>query len=80
MIVITIELWKKGSRLNKVPRGKIIIVNDGTGSKTKGNYDVHFYDRNGRGFRSERLENWPRNAKSIWKMLNKIFGGCDETN
>ena len=38
MIVITIELWRKGNPKDKVHLGTAIITNTGEGTRTKGNY------------------------------------------
>jgi hypothetical protein len=53
--------------------GKIIIGNDGTGTENIGNYNIKFFDRANRQFKTTRLEKWPRMKKSIWQMIKKIF-------
>jgi hypothetical protein len=49
---------------------RVEIVNDGTGSGSRGNYDVRLYARgNGRLIRTARVEGWPRNAKPAWRLI-----------
>lgn len=49
---------------------RIEIANDGTGTASRANYDVRLYARNdGRLVRTARVENWPRNAKPAWRLL-----------
>jgi hypothetical protein len=49
---------------------EVHIANDGTGSGSRGNYDVELYSRGGgRLVRRGRVENWPRNAKPAWRLI-----------
>lgn len=46
------------------------IGNDGTGSRSRANYDVRLYARNdGRLIRTARVENYPRNALPAWRLI-----------
>jgi hypothetical protein len=57
---------------------RIVIINDGTGSTSKGNYDVELYARNnGRLVRSGRVEEWPRNAKPAWRLLGAALDALE---
>lgn len=49
---------------------RVEIVNDGTGTGSRGSYDVRLYARGGgRLIRTARVENWPRNAKPAWRLI-----------
>jgi hypothetical protein len=71
MIVVEADLWPggfldwKGENLCRVE-----IVNDGTGTRSRGNYDVRLFARNnGRMIRTARVENWPRNSRPAWRLI-----------
>lgn len=64
MIRVTIELDSFGLGTNVTSLGEVIIANDGTGTRTRGNYKVKVYGKTGlKVIREGRLENWPRLAK-----------------
>ena len=48
---------------------KAVISNDGTGSKDKGNYSVHLYDKSGKHYRTGFLKEWPRKRKHVWALI-----------
>lgn len=49
---------------------RVEVANDGTGTRSRGNYDVRPYARNnGRLIRVARVESWPRNALPAWRLL-----------
>lgn len=50
---------------------RVEIVNDGSGTRTRGNYDVRLYPRGGsnRPIRTARVENWPRQARPPWRLF-----------
>lgn len=51
--------------------GFVEIVNDGTGTLTRRNYDVTLYSRGDkpRMIKRVRVENWPAKAKSAFKLI-----------
>lgn len=70
MIHVPIILDSYGLGTNCRPLGALAIINDGTGTATRGNYTVRQFDRTGkRVVREARLENWPRQAKSPVQLL-----------
>lgn len=77
MIVVQTDLLCHG--FSDHPRneslGKMTIVNDGTGTSSKGNYNVKVYSRgkSPRVVRSGRVDNWPRNSKSAMHLIAKCF-------
>lgn len=48
----------------------VIITNDGTGTPTRGNYDVRAVSAKGRTLRVARVEHWPRKAKPPLALLS----------
>ena len=73
MIRITIELFPHGLAKNKKILGYVDIINDGTGTKTIGNYSVTAISGNGKVFRKRRIEGYCRKAESIWKLMKMVF-------
>lgn len=77
MIRITIELWPYGSQERSRLLGTMDIINDGTGTKERGNYTIRFRDKAGRVFKNSKVKNWPRISKSIWKLIQRVFQDYD---
>jgi len=69
MIRVTVDLISAVHPSRSKLLGSIIIVNDGTGSETNGNYDCTFPAK------TVRVEGYPRKAVSIW---NLIYRACKE--
>ena len=60
---------------------EVVIVNDGTGSRSKGNYDVTLYSRGGtRVIRRARVENYPRLALPAWRLLALAMEALEEAD
>jgi hypothetical protein len=72
MIKITIEIWKQGNPLDKSLLGVIDIINDGTGTKTKGNYSYSLISK-GRKFRKGRIVHFERKKKNVFFLLYEIL-------
>ncbi len=73
MVRITIEIVPYGSLENKRILGSVDIINDGTGTKTIGNYSVTAINGNGKVFRKCKIEGYRRKADSIWKLMKMVF-------
>jgi len=75
MLVIKIELWPKGNS----SKAKVIhtgwIGNDGTGSKTKGNYRFGLSQRNRPKtvLRKGNIKDFPRKRLSAWDLLYRCL-------
>lgn len=76
MLVCRLELWKKGSTKHRKLKGIVTIINDGTGSKTKGNYRIILGGADGRVIGSSRLVNFPRTKLGA---LDLLFVGLGST-
>ncbi len=69
MIRTTIVLDSWGLGFKKTELGMLDIINDGTGTATRGNYDVHVRGKTGRLLRAARVENWPRKSKPVFALI-----------
>lgn len=63
-------------RLNRHGRGKVVktlctmtIVNDGTGSASRGNYDITISGADGQVFRKGHIEDWPRRQNHVIDLV-----------
>lgn len=52
---------------------RVEIANDGTGTATRGNYNVRLYGRHGRLIRTARVENYERRALPAWRLIQKAM-------
>lgn len=74
MIVVEANLVSAISADRDANLCRVVIINDGTGTGSRGNYTVGLYARNnGRLIRQARVENWPRNAKPAWRLIQAAF-------
>jgi hypothetical protein len=73
MIVVNVELKSAIHPSRDTMLGRVEIANDGTGSRTVGNYDVRVYDRRGRLTKKTRVENWRRLDKSALRLIAKCI-------
>ena len=73
MLVVRIELWPHGdvTRCKTLAAGT--IVNDGTGTATRGNYRVQLKDALGRPWKSGTVTNFPRKRLLAWDLLARRF-------
>lgn len=82
MIYIRMELWHRGNRATAEVLGEGLIVNDGTGTRARGNYDVMLSKRGGFGkgsvlqraevtnvLRRVRVEGFARTQLVAWPLL-----------
>lgn len=57
--------------------GSLDIWNDGTGSKTKGNYEYRLLSDHGKIFRSGRITGYPRRLSApnlVYRVLKRAVG------
>ena len=73
MLRILIELVPGGDESRARVLGALGVANDATGTRARGNYEVVVMDKVGRKFKEFRIENWPRQAKSVWQFVRHIF-------
>ena len=71
MIRITIEMLPKGDESRKRHLGTAVIGNDGTGTRTRGNYKIRL-SRRGQPdstWKSGSLQGFPRTRLGPWDLL-----------
>lgn len=51
----------------------IFIVNDGTGTAARGNYDWTVFGRKNQRLKEGRLLNWPRQSKTAAALLQRVL-------
>lgn len=68
MIEITVEL-KSAITGERTVIGRATIVNDATGTHSRGNYGAVFAGKTARYVRYSRIENFPRLRKNVWDLL-----------
>ena len=78
MIKVTIELISaRGKQYNR-KLGEVHIANDGArtiANPKEADYNVRFYDRAGRHYKSKRIERWKRKSKSVMQLMGEVFNG-----
>ena len=71
MIKITVELWPLGSEKHKKEIASMKIWNDGTGTKSMGNYK---YQSNlSRTWKSGSIEKFPRQRLNVWDLIFRVL-------
>jgi hypothetical protein len=79
MIVVDIYLHSAVSVDRSRPLGKLTIINDGTGSATRGNYDVQAYGAGGQPGKRGRIENYPRTAVAPMNLVRRAIEAAGYT-
>lgn len=77
MIRVTVELVPHSIEERKRVLGVAKIINDGTGTLTKGNYKVILFS-NGVKYKMAEVKGFPRTTTSAWKLLYKSLIACFE--
>lgn len=73
MILVKMQLVSAVSRSRDARLVTIEIYNDGTGTKTRGNYEFAIVGKKGRVLKKGRVENWPRKSKSPCALLQRVI-------
>lgn len=75
-ITVKIELLPYGFEENKSTLGSAVIeeleakiYNDGTGTRTRGNYVFKFFDKLGRLRTTGEIKDFPRKELNAWSLL-----------
>ena len=72
MILVRIELHSAITG-RKSTLGVLRICNDGTGTLTRGNYDVALMNAGDKAYRAARVDGHPRKAQSVWRLVAKAL-------
>jgi hypothetical protein len=79
MIVVTVELWKKGDPERREVLGVARISNDASGSKARGNYDAVFMGKRNRVISTGRVFGFPRARLLAWDLVFRALRACFES-
>ena len=71
MIVVNVRLLSAISHDRDKHLGTLTICNDGTGTKTRGNYTVDFAGASGGKGKSGVVLDYPREAVEIWNLVRR---------
>ena len=78
MLRVTIELVPWGMESQKRTLATADIINDGSGTKSSGNYNFRLDDKAGRVWKSGRVEGFPRKRllafDLLFRALNNVIG------
>lgn len=79
MIIVEANLQSAISATRDANLCRVEIINDGTGTLGRGNYDVRLYSRGDtpRLVRTARVEGYPRNAKPAWRLIQAAMVALD---
>lgn len=74
MIVVKIELWPGGDPGRSIALHTAMIVNDATGTPTRGNYYFTLSKRGGaKVYKKGRVEGFARKRETAWKLLYLVL-------
>ena len=73
MIRITFEIIPLGIEANKKTVSTLVIHNDITGTKTKGNYKYRFHDKRDRIYMQGNIKGFDRKGVSKWRLVKLIL-------
>lgn len=84
MIVIPLQMWQFGFEDRQWSLGTIVIYNDGTGTRHRGNYvckvygdKANFRDPRVKPLREGKLQDWPRNSRPIFELVIAGLNACN---
>lgn len=77
MIAIDISLWPHGFSDLSENLGRIEIINDGSGTATRGNYDIILYQKNSnKVWKKGKVTNFPRKRLGSYDLLLRGLKAC----
>ena len=81
MLVVKIELWPYGNENEKEELGRMEIINDGSGTLRRGNYDVRVCrkDNYDKYVREGRVEGYARKSYSVWELVKRSLNNFSFT-
>ena len=73
MIVVKVELHSAVTGIVS-EIGRTILVNDGTGTRSRGNYHVAVMRKGSRQtLRNGRVEDYPRLSYNVWRLVSRAL-------
>lgn len=77
MIVVRVELWPGGDRSKAESLGEAVIINDGSGTQTQGNYHFALSKRGqtitDQAWRDGQVQGFPRKRLGGWDLLCRVL-------
>lgn len=76
MIVVTIDLWRRGDPKQVVRLGKVLIANDGTSADPRrGSYTARVFGRKDRPLpgRNVVVSNFARQSRTVFTLLKIVL-------
>jgi len=74
MIKVTIEIWPPSiTGRPKKAIARALIINNGSGTKKRGNYNVKLWLRKKSVWKEVEIKNFPRRSYNVWKLLKRIL-------
>lgn len=77
MIVIRVEIWPQGDQGNAREIANAVIANDGSGTKSVGNYLATFQTAPGRLADSE-VKGFKRRQNHVWELIRLSLNNAFE--
>ena len=77
MIRVTVEMVPFGVEELATKLAILFIANDGSGSRTRGNYNYSI-STGKKTWRKGRIENFPRRSCSVWNLIYRVLRGVFE--
>lgn len=72
MIRITVELISAQDGHSETI-GTMFIVNDGTGTETRGNYNAVFWAKRRAARKRVRVDSFPRQRLNAWHLIHRVL-------
>jgi hypothetical protein len=78
MIEITVRMIPQGDQARAYIKGVMRIANDGTGTKSSGNYKVFVSRQNQpeKEWKSTRFQGFPRRVLGVWQLIYCALLAC----
>ncbi len=80
MLVVSVHLWPGGNRDKSVLLATGVIINDATGTKEVGNYNIvlskqkHYrVEDHPQPWKQVEVKNFPRLRKNVWNLLYRAL-------
>lgn len=75
VIVVKVYMWPLGRQESEYELGRAYITNDGSGTRTSGNYSFDIFGRGGRKLKGGegRIEGFERRKYLSWELLYRVL-------
>jgi len=74
LIKITVELWPPlitGRKHREIARA--LIINNGSGTKKRGNYNVKLWLRKKSVWKEVEIKNFPRKSYNVFELIKRVL-------